>query len=114
MTSQGHPYARFRRALVRGNPTVATAAALELPPLALDDALRLVLLYHQAGDDRYERAALRWHARACGELRGIDLAGAAGLLQTLAALDRAGPEPLTSLLEGLGATGLVRVVDDAR
>ena len=35
---------------------MATAAALELPPLRLGDALALVLLYHRAGDGRFERA----------------------------------------------------------
>ena len=39
MTSQGHAYARFKRALSTRNPTLATAAAQELEEVALDDAL---------------------------------------------------------------------------
>jgi hypothetical protein len=38
-----------RRALATGNPLVATAAALELPRVRLEDALALVLLYQGAG-----------------------------------------------------------------
>ena len=52
ITSQGHPYARFKRSLATRNPTVATAAAQELEQLRLDDALRLVLLYREVGDRR--------------------------------------------------------------
>ena len=37
--SQGHPTAIFKRALQRGNLTVAEAVAKELPPLNLTDAL---------------------------------------------------------------------------
>ena len=66
-----------RRALASGNPLVATASALELPRVPLEDALALVLLYQRAGDGRFERAALRWHARACAEIPAISLASAA-------------------------------------
>jgi hypothetical protein len=44
VTPQGGPYPRFRRALATGNPTLATAAAAELPRLGLGDALELVLI----------------------------------------------------------------------
>ena len=68
-------------ALATGNPTIATAAALELPRMLLEDALALVLLYHRAGDRRFERAALRFHARLCAELPSVSLTGAAAALQ---------------------------------
>jgi hypothetical protein len=41
---KGSPYADFR-AVQADSPSVATAAALELPRLGLDDALRLCLVY---------------------------------------------------------------------
>ena len=72
ITSQGHPYARFRRALATRNPTLATAAAQELEEVALDDALRLVLLYREARDWRFERAALRYPV---GKASVLDAAG---------------------------------------
>jgi hypothetical protein len=70
VTSQGSPYARFRRALDSQNVTVAFATATELDFVSLPDALELVLLLV---DDpgRFRRAALRWHARYCGELPDV-------------------------------------------
>ena len=85
---------------------MATAAALELPRVRLEDALALVLVYQHAGDQRFERAALRWHARACVEIPAISLASAAAALQALATLsgDRGhGIGILAELLEAVGA-----------
>ena len=46
MTSRGHPYAEFQRALKNGNVWVAEAVAREFPrPLSLEDALKLTYLY---------------------------------------------------------------------
>ena len=42
MTSDGNPYARFRRALETGNETLVVAAARELPQVSLDDAVAQV------------------------------------------------------------------------
>jgi hypothetical protein len=44
MTSEGHPYAVFRRAIASRNAAVAWAAAADLPRLSLEDALALCLL----------------------------------------------------------------------
>jgi hypothetical protein len=44
VTSQGSALARFRRAVASGNPSLALAAAAELPRLGLEDALALVLV----------------------------------------------------------------------
>jgi hypothetical protein len=70
VTSQGSPYARFHRALDSRNATVAFATATELDFVSLPDALELVLLLV---DDprRFRRAALRWHARYCGEVPDV-------------------------------------------
>jgi hypothetical protein len=88
MTSQGTPYARFRRALTTGNEALVTAAALELPQVALDDALRICLVLRGGDPGRYERAAVRWLGRFALEARGVtidDLRQAAEALDALPA-----------------------------
>jgi hypothetical protein len=55
VTSQGHPYARFRHALATGNARIAEAAARDLQHVGLADALELCLLYRD-DSERYERA----------------------------------------------------------
>ena len=73
MTSDGNPYARFRRALETGNEAVVTAAALELPRVALDDALRICLVLRGGDPARYERAAVRWLGRFALEARNATI-----------------------------------------
>lgn len=63
VTSQGHAYARFRRALQTGNLQIVEAAAAELPAIRLDDALAILALLAEQGDDRFGRAAARWVGR---------------------------------------------------
>src|SRR6476660_9793579 len=63
VTSQGSPYARFRRALETRNPTLALTRAAELPHVSLPDALALLLLLRDRDRSRYGRAAGRWVAR---------------------------------------------------
>jgi hypothetical protein len=86
VTSDGNPYARFRRALETGNEALVTAAALELPRIALDDALRICLVLRGGDPARYERAAVRWLGRFALEGRSVtieDLRLAADALATL-------------------------------
>ena len=103
ITSQGHPYARFKRALASRNATLATAAAHELDEVALDDALRLVLLYREARDWRFERAALRWHLLLLTEAPALGLQGARISAQALIAIGgehvERGVAALSELLE---------------
>jgi hypothetical protein len=63
VTSEGHPYAVFRRALDRRNAPVAWAAAAELPRIDLGDALALCLLTAERQPARFDRASSRWIAR---------------------------------------------------
>lgn len=87
MTSQGHPYARFQRAIKSGNLLVAETAARELTQVSVEDALSLVLLYRE-DPRRYERAAAKWLARFLREDERSTLADAevlAGLLRGVAA-----------------------------
>jgi hypothetical protein len=86
VTSDGNPYARFRRALATGNEALVTAAALELPRIALDDALRICLVLRGGDPARYERAAVRWLGRFALEARNAtieDLRLAADALDSL-------------------------------
>ena len=70
MTAQGHPRAIFKRAIERGNVTMAEATAREFA-LNLGEALQLALLYAAYEPAKVERAAVRWfqrtstRARAC-------------------------------------------------
>jgi hypothetical protein len=64
VSSTGSPYARFRRAVATGNLSLVHAAAAELPHVDLQDALRICLLMSAQDDERFERAAVRWLARA--------------------------------------------------
>lgn len=74
VTSQGHPHARFRRALSTGNPRLAEAAARDLHHVSLADALELCLLYRGEPERYYEQAAARWIARLIAERPGVRLA----------------------------------------
>jgi hypothetical protein len=86
VTSEGTAYGRFRRALDRRLASQALIAAAELDHVGLADALELVLLLRDEQPAKYERAALRFHARFVAELRTIGLAEAAAVLGLLAAL----------------------------
>jgi hypothetical protein len=64
VTSRGHPYAEFQRALERGNVWVAEAVARELPKVSVEDALKLTHLYAEREQwDKFERAAMRFLER---------------------------------------------------
>jgi hypothetical protein len=63
LTSQGHRYTIFRRALERGNLMGAEATAKELPRLGLADALELTLLIARKEPRRHPRVAARWLLR---------------------------------------------------
>jgi hypothetical protein len=67
---KGSPYARFRRTLEIGKLPMVLAAAAELPPLQLDDALEvLALMADQSPPERYRTAAARWCGRLAVERR---------------------------------------------
>ena len=106
MTSDGSPYGRFQRALKTGNATLALASARELPTINLGDSLRLCLLLR--GDDLFERAAVRWHARYCREVAAVDLDEAQAVLACLAALRGPRAEVAARALSALLDPVLVR------
>jgi hypothetical protein len=73
VTSQGSAYHRFRRALDRRNVTEALSAASELEVVGLAEALELTLLLADRDPGKYERAALRWHARFVREVPKVGM-----------------------------------------
>jgi hypothetical protein len=72
LTAQGHPRTIFKRAIERGNVTMAEATAREFA-LNLGEALQLVLLYAAYEPAKVERAALRWFQRYLDEGKGVSL-----------------------------------------
>ncbi|HEY8857936.1 MAG TPA: hypothetical protein VIM27_00690, partial [Gaiellales bacterium] len=88
MTSQGHRYAQFQRALKTGNAHLALAAAAEVRHVDLAYALSLVLLIRDDDPLRYERAAVRWLSRYTAEDRELRLAEARELVDLLDAVGR--------------------------
>jgi hypothetical protein len=97
MTSDGSPYARFRRALETGNELLVLGAARELPQIALDDALRICLVLRDGDPGRYERAAVRWLGRFALEARAVTIAD----LRAAAAAMEALPTQATEAMERL-------------
>lgn len=74
VTSQGSPYARFRRALATGDLLLIRSAAAELGTVSLGDALQVCVAIRDAKPEQFERAALRWIARYCVERPAVTLA----------------------------------------
>ena len=97
MTSDGNPYARFRRALATGNEALVVAAALELPRIALDDALQICLVLRGGDPRRYERAAVRWLGRFALEARRATIEDLRRAAEALDALPRRPVEAMEAL-----------------
>lgn len=97
MTSEGNPYARFRRALNTGNEAIVLAAARELPQIALDDALRICLVLRDGDPRRYERAAMRWLGRFALEAHGATIADLRRAAEALDVLPEAASEAMERL-----------------
>ncbi len=113
MTSQGHLYSQFQRALRTGNPTLALDAARELQRLTLEDALGLCMLLRRDAR-RYERAAARWLSRYHAEVEGVTLAEIREIADLLAALPVFGADAGRALAERLEQRGLHRCAGRVR
>ena len=85
MTSQGHTYAQFQRALETGNAFLAMQAARELTTVTLEDALSLCLLLRHE-QRYYQRAAARWLVRFHAEVEGVTLGEIREIADLMAAL----------------------------
>jgi hypothetical protein len=73
VTSQGSPYARFRRALETKNLSIITAAASEVQVVHLADALRICLVIEETGAPTLDAACVRWLGRFCLESDSVEL-----------------------------------------
>jgi hypothetical protein len=102
MTSEGHAYARFRRALAGSSMLVIRSAAAELEHIELEDGLAICLAFLELEPETFPRAANRWVARLTLE-RGLALAESQLALAAFGALAsdaaRAGAEALIELCE---------------
>jgi hypothetical protein len=97
VTSDGSPYARFRRALETGNELLVLAAARELPRVGLEDALRICLILRDGDPDRYERAAVRWLGRFALEATGVTIAALRAAADALDELPKRPPDAMECL-----------------
>jgi hypothetical protein len=100
MTSSGSAYGRFRRALDTGNLAAARANAVELKHVGLAEALELTLLILAKEPTLFRAAALRWHARYCGDNK-VPLEEATAVLGLLAMLEGRRAKPAAQALAGL-------------
>src|SRR6478609_12034001 len=104
MTSQGHAYARFQRALKTGNAYIALAAA-ELRQVGLADALSLLLVIREDKPVLYDKAAVRWFAKYASEDRYLVLRDARELIDLLDAVGRQHQVAVVRLERWLRARG---------
>jgi hypothetical protein len=72
------------RALDRRNVTEALSAASEIQVIGLVEALELTLLLADRDPAKYERAALRWHARFMREVPKVEMRESQAILSLLA------------------------------
>ena len=108
LTSQGSPYARFRRALASGNPLLVRAAAAELPRVDLADALRIVYVM-RLDEARFERAGVRWIGRFCVEAADVTLEDVQEAASALSALGLGLPDGVQRLVALCRDHGVARV-----
>ncbi len=113
MTSQGHAYAQFQRALRTRNPFLALEAARELNHITLEDALGLCLLMRK-DTRRYQHATARWLARYHADVQGVTLTDIREIADLLAALPIHGAEAGAELVAHLEARGLHRCASRVR
>ena len=104
MTSQGTAHGRFQRAIQHRNLFAAEMAAREMEQMTLANALALTLLISEENPERYERAAMRWHARFVEEARGLSLPDSRLVLAALDSLPGAGRTAAARALAQLGRT----------
>jgi hypothetical protein len=98
--TSGGSYSQFRRSLDSGNLVAARAAALELKHVGLAEALELTLLILAKEPTRFRAAALRWHARYCGDNK-VSIEEATAVLGLLAMLEGRRAKPAAQALAGL-------------
>jgi hypothetical protein len=66
-------YPTFRAALDAGDLERVIQLAKSMPPMTLEDALRVVLLMRTGDETKYDRACVRWLGRFAIEVKGVSL-----------------------------------------
>ncbi len=66
-------YPTFRAALDAGDLDRVIQLAKSMPPMTLEDALRVVLLMRTGDETKYDRACVRWLGRFAIEVKGVSL-----------------------------------------
>jgi hypothetical protein len=105
VTSQGHRYAQFQRALKTGNAHLALAAAAEVRQVGLADALSLLLLIREDKPVLYDKAAVRWFAKYGADDRYLLLRDARELVDLLDGIGRHDQVAVVRLERWLRARG---------
>jgi hypothetical protein len=100
MTSQGSAHGRFTRAIQQRNLLAAEIALREMGAPSLLDALDYLDLLADVRPDKFDRAAIRWHARVELEAATLTVAESQLALAALGAL-RAGDHDATVILRRL-------------
>lgn len=77
-----------RNQLDRGNLAWLRANAERLPPINLNDALRICLIVRDREPASFERAAIRWLTRFVQEARNVTLSDARFAAEALGAMPR--------------------------
>jgi len=113
VTSQGHLYAQFQRALRTGNAVLALDAARALERLTLEDALGLCVVL-RTDRRRYGRAAARWLARYQAEVEAVSLNEIREVADLMAALPVFGVEAGAEIAAHLERRGLHRCASRVR
>jgi hypothetical protein len=98
VTSQGHAYIRFQRALLTKNVRLVDAAARELQHVGLEDALRILIVLAEKRDQRFRAGSGAFAARVTTERR-LSLTDARYVLALAEALPRS-PDAVGLLLRG--------------
>jgi hypothetical protein len=115
MTSEGYPYAVFRRAVDNRNAAVAWSVAAELEYIGLEDALALCVLTAKRAPARFERAAARWIARYLDQEPRVELTELRLMADLLTALSEPQARPAARALRELfvarGRADLAGVLD---
>src|SRR3954464_2689535 len=116
LTSDGSAYTRFQRALTARNPLLIRTTAADLPRVEPGDPLALPPVLRDVEPEPYGRAAARWPARFCLEVKGVDLAESGAVLALLGGLtgarQRGAPPALASVCEPHGIGRAARAIDE--
>lgn len=80
------PWTMIRGALDRGNLAWLRANVERLPPINLNDALRICLIVRDKEPANFERAAIRWLTRFVQEARDVTIADAKRAAEALCAM----------------------------